>query len=184
MWLGMLSLAAMGIGLLCGLAGEASAAVYWANGNAISRMNLDGTNPSPGLIASQSQPLGTPCGLAVDGSHLYWADEFGDTIGRAGLDGSNREDHFIDGADKPCGVAVDGGHVYWANEDGNSIGRANLDGTGVEQEFVPGATHACGVAVNEDFIYWAGGISTPSGFHGIVGRALRLSGQRGQTWRK
>jgi hypothetical protein len=175
----MLSLAAMGIGLLYGLAGEASAAVYWANGNAISRMNLDGTNPSPELIASQSQLLGTPCGLAVDGSHLYWADEFGDRIGRAGLDGSNREDDFVDGADKPCGVAVDAGHVYWANEGGNSIGRANLDGTGVEQEFVPGATHACGVAVNEDFIYWAGGISTLSGFHGIVGRALRLSGSKG-----
>ncbi len=174
----MLPLTVVCIGLLCGFAGETSAAVYWANGDAISRMNLDGTNPSPGLIASQSQPLGTPCGLAVDSSHLYWADEFNNRIGRAGLDGKNREDDFIDGADKPCGVAIDAGHVYWANEDGNSVGRANLDGTDVEQEFVPGATHACGVAVNEDFIYWAGEISMESGSHGVVGRALRSNGSK------
>jgi hypothetical protein len=166
------------LALLAGLAGafaaQANGAVYWANGSAIGRMNLDGTNPSPGFVSDISNPISSPCGLAVDGSHIYWADKFRNRIGRAELEGTNKEYEFITGADEPCGVAVDAGHVYWANYDGNSIGRADLDGTEVNQEFVPAVTKPCGVAVNEDFIFWTGGSS-----HGYVGRAERLGGARG-----
>lgn len=165
---------ALAIGLVGGLAVQANAAIYWVNSDSIGRMNLDGTNPSPGLIFSYSRPLRSPCGLAVDGSHLYWAERANDSIGRSNLDGNDREYGFISGADEPCGVAVDSGHVYWANEGGNSIGRASLNGTDVEQEFVPEVTHPCGVAVNDEFLYWAG-----YGAVGYVGRALRAGGNRG-----
>lgn len=169
-WLRMLFAVAVVLGLCGGLAGKTDAAIYWANGESISRMNLDGTNPSPGMVKDE---VGA-CGLAVDGSHIFWADKFDDRIGRADLDGSNRENAFITGADEPCGVAVDAEHVYWANEGGNSIGRAGLDGAEVEQNFVASVTRPCGIAVNSDFIYWAS-----SGTVGYVGRALRVGGDRG-----
>ena len=176
-WLSVALASVVTLMLLGALAGQAHAAVYWANGGGISRMNLDGTNPSPGLVGGESDPLGTPCGLAVDASHLYWADKFGNRIGRSGLDGSNREDDFIDGADEPCGVAVSDGYIYWANYGGNSIGRAKMDGSDVDQEFVHEAPDACGVAVSGASIYWAGRVHDESGYRDVVGRALLASGE-------
>ena len=171
---GMLSLSLALVASLAGLfAAQAGAAVYWTDNGAIGRMNLDGTNPSPGLVP-RTAFVGAGCGLAVDGSHIYWADRFGDAIGRADLEGNNLEPAFITGADEPCGVALRDGYIYWANYGGDSIGRARIDGTEVNQEFVPGASRPCGVAVNEDFIYWAGGSSSS-----YVGRALRIGGDRG-----
>ena len=89
-----------------------------------------------------------PCGVAVDGAHIYWANGDDGTIGRANLDGSRADQGFITGGNRPCGVAVDGGHIYWANGDDGTIGRANLDGTGANQGFINGATAPCGVAVD------------------------------------
>lgn len=168
----------LALGSLGVLAGGASAAIYWANGNGVSRMNLDGTNPSPGLITGRTQPFGMPCGLAVDATHLYWADRFNDRIGRSGLDGSNREDDFIVGADEPCGVAVGDGYVYWANYGGTTIGRATVDGAEVQQDFVSELGRPCGVALNRDFLFWTGRIQTESGYRDVVGRSIRLNGEK------
>ena len=50
--------------------------------------------------------------VAVDGSHIYWANPGawmganGTTIGRANLDGSGANQSFISGAKAPCGVAA------------------------------------------------------------------------------
>ena len=52
-----------------------------------------------------------PCGLAVDGSHVWWGHlggGLGTQVGRASLDGKVIEPNFINGASQPCGVAVDG----------------------------------------------------------------------------
>jgi virginiamycin B lyase len=162
------------LALVGALAAQASAAVYWANGHSIGRMNFDGTNPSPGLISSYSEPLGSACGLAVDGSHIFWADRWGNTISRADLEGKDRRLQFITGANQPCGVAVAAGYIYWANLGGDSIGRAKLDGTEVSQEFIPAVSKPCGVAVNGNFIYWASWAN-----YGYVGQALLQSGARG-----
>jgi hypothetical protein len=48
-----------------------------------------------------------PCGVAVDGAHLYWANGDDGTIGRSNLDGTGANQSFIGGATGPCGVAVD-----------------------------------------------------------------------------
>ncbi len=72
---GALLCVALAMALVASLAAQAGAAVYWVNGNSIGRMNLDGTNPSPGLIFSYSSPMVSPCGLAVNGTHLFWADQ-------------------------------------------------------------------------------------------------------------
>jgi len=166
------------LSLLCLLAGQANAAIYWGNGSPIGRANLDGTNAESEFIkyvpfGSSGEAAVSACGgVAVDGSHVYWADPAGGAIGRANLDGSGPAYGFITGADNPCGVAVNDTHVYWTNLKGNSIGRANLDGTEATQTFIDAVSEPCGVAVDHKFIYW-----TSAGFH-YIGRAL-LTGDKG-----
>jgi hypothetical protein len=51
--------------------------------------------------------------LAVDSAHIYWADwgdrGTGHTIGRANLDGTGVDQHFVKGAHGGFGIAVTGG---------------------------------------------------------------------------
>lgn len=92
-----------------------------------------------------------PAGLAVDSSHLYWANSLfnGGTIGRANLDGQNANNSFITGASGPVGIAVDPGNIYWANNTSGTIGRADLNGQNANQSFIPGAAQNLqGVAVD------------------------------------
>lgn len=160
---------------------DAKAAIYWGHGSVIGRAQNDGSEAltkTTGFIGTwTSSHIGSSCGVAVNDSHLYWADSRWDRIGRATVDGYTEIDlDFITGAEEPCGVVLDDDHVYWANRGGNSIGRARLDGDGVDQGFVDAATGPagpCGVAVDDDFVYWAG--SGP----GVVGRALLLGGSKG-----
>src|SRR5262245_32951489 len=110
---------------------------------------------------------------------LYWANNTpawgakpaATTVGRARLDGTGVEQHFVSGAGRrPCGVALDRTHIYWGEMqggpvggtgEGGAIGRANRDGSGVTARFIPGS--ACGVAIAGRHIYWASG--------GTIGRA-------------
>lgn len=152
------------------------AAIYWANGYTIGRANLDGSNADPSFISQHHLlNIGSVCGLAVNESHIYWADANHNTIGRARLDGTEANYAFITDADEPCGVTIDDSHVFWANRaayfsaDGiGSIGRARLDGTESNQEFIPGISRPCDVAVDDQFIYWAG----RAGGTSHIGRAL------------
>ena len=65
----------------------------------IGRANLDGTGPNPNFITGATNPDG----LAVDGSHIYWANSGSGTIGRANLDGTGVNQGFITGAASPTG---------------------------------------------------------------------------------
>jgi len=94
---------------------------------------------------------------------VYWSNTKSDTVGRAGLDGSNVNQSFVGGASEMQYVAVDAQHVYWGNASGG-IGRANLDGSGVDQNFIPDV-HPDGLAVDSAHVYW----SSPS--TGSIGRA-------------
>ena len=145
------------------LAARADAFVYWGQGVAVGRANLDGT----GVTQSSIAPAGSPQGVAVDGQHVYWTNFFTNSIGRANLDGSGINQTFISPAtagDTPKGVAVDRQHIYWTSNRG-TIGRANLDGTGVDQSFISGASALAGVAVDGQHIYWANVAA------GTIGRA-------------
>src|SRR5262245_57318986 len=74
------------------LAARADAFVYWAapgDPSAIGRANLDGSGVDSGFISLPKLPGDdndeTPCGVAVDASHIYWADSANARIGRANL---------------------------------------------------------------------------------------------------
>lgn len=190
-WLGACSLLLAALIWLT-LAPRATAYIYVASFNSeqsIIRANLDGSGIDTGFIENARHP----CGVAVDGAHIYWANLNGDrggppvpggAIGRANLDGTGVNQDLIPKADFPCGVAVDGAHVYWANRGnpfsgtpGLSIGRANLDGTGVEQNFIflgKGAA-PCGVAVDGAHIYWGGYLGNTIGRANLDGTGVEPS---------
>lgn len=139
-----------------------AAAIYWQNDSTeIGRANLDGSNVDPEFIRFPTLPFSggngvTSCGeVAVDANHVYWTDNWHETIGRANLDGSEVEGAFITGANQPCGLSVDSSHIYWVNFEGETIGRANLDGTGVQQDFLDVGWRACGVAASDSYLFWS-----------------------------
>ncbi len=70
--------------------------------------------------------------VAVDASHLYWANG-PNSIGRANLDGTGANPSFVSGIFSANALAVDSvnGFIFWADLEGDRIGRANLaDGAG------------------------------------------------------
>ena len=177
----------------------AGAHIYWLNGHSIGRANINGTRINQNFItvAPRVSFIQT-FGLAVDTTHIYWTNYFESpgtapargAIGRANLDGSGVNRHFITGLtishvkygrvfkSFPAGLAVDRAHIYWTNADhaygyaphGGTIGRANLDGTGANRQFITGTglTNG-GMAVDATHIYWPNRGSNFGG--GSVGRA-------------
>ena len=97
--------------------------------------------------------VNSPHSLAISGGYIYWASRYGNTIGRAKLDGTGVNSNFITGAIGPWGVAVSGNYVYWTNyganggSDGTTVGRANINGKGANQSFITGAGAPAGIAV-------------------------------------
>ena len=73
----------------------------------IRRVPLTDKPETPYLAPSTTDGLQRPCGVAVAGNHIYWADAEANTIGRANLDGSNIKLDFIVGAASvPCGITA------------------------------------------------------------------------------
>lgn len=81
---------------------------------------------------------GDPCGIALEGPHLFWVNGEGGAIGRANLDGSEALPEFITGAGYPLSLAIEAGYLYWVNGAGEfrSVARADLDGSDVNQDFI------------------------------------------------
>lgn len=168
------------LGDVCGLA-VSGGDLYWADSSrgTIGRMGL-GSNPT-GQVDFVDETvfidealvsgLTRPCGVAVDGSHVYWADLAGMAIGRANLDGSEVDRNFISGVSSPCGVGLGDGHLYWGNLVGGTVGRALLGGGSVEENFVEGATGPCGIAVDSSHVYWSNWDGTSIGRANLDGSA-------------
>ena len=152
----------------CGVAVD-GAHIYWGNGNAIGRADIDG-NPAS---VNQSFITGAHgvCGVAVDPGHVYWGNfqPGPGTVGRADLDGTpaSVNQNFVTG-----GAFLRGRRGRRARLRGNNgtgtIGRASIDGNPatVDQTFInAGSSTVRAVAVDAAHIYWTAAAT------GAVGRA-------------
>jgi hypothetical protein len=135
--------------LLAAVATPANAAIYFGN-DLVDRANLDGS-----LMDREFLRAGA-CGIEVDGSHIYWAENSGDDIGRANINGIgvNYEHVSLPSKSILCDVAIDRNYLYWADRGVDAIGRSDLDGSNADPEFIPMAERPCGVAVNGTHVYW------------------------------
>jgi hypothetical protein len=146
-------------------ASSAQAYVYWSNaalgggpGTTIGRADLDGSGIDGGFVADASDEDG----IAVDGSHIYWANDGDNAIGRANLDGSDPDPTFIPSATSgldasPAYIATDGTYIYWT--DGQRyVGRAALDGSGAQPHFldIGSGSYPEGIAVSSGTVYVGG----------------------------
>jgi len=131
--------------------GGAPGHIYWAGDDAINTATLPGAGSPHGLVFGQ----GTPWGVAVDGSHVYWANEGSGTIDEAALTGGAASLLVRDAID-PAGVAVDASHIYWANFlPVGTIMEADLPNGGNPHSLVSEQGFPAGVAVDAGHIYWA-----------------------------
>jgi len=120
--------------------------LYWAGGHYLARAPLTGGVPQQ--IYKEGENAFDLCGVALDAAHVYWGG-FGESIGRAGLDGSNPEPSFITGIDRPCGIAVQGGRIYWTrNEPVGSVQSTDLEGNHVVETVVDQGGYPCGMAAD------------------------------------
>jgi hypothetical protein len=97
--------------------------VFWSNsdgdydgtglsqGGTIGMANLDGSDATQSLIGGLSTE---PSALAVDADHLYWANPRANTIGVAGLDGTQVNPNLITDPDGVGALAVSGPEVQVA----------------------------------------------------------------------
>jgi hypothetical protein len=81
----------------------------------IYRYELDGSgSPFSGNYPISMSGVSSAASIAVDDSNLYWTNPTLSEIGRAELDGSNRDSDFITDASLPEDLSVDSGHLYWS----------------------------------------------------------------------
>ena len=151
------------------LQAQSSDYLYFVEVNSgIGRINLNGTEVEPDFITVPGGN-GRVAGIAVNDKYIYWTNPNGNTgttIGRADLDGQNKNMDFITGCSIPFGVAIDDNYIYWTNVNNATIGRATLDGKEVNQNFISGVPfYPVAIAVDGNFIYWT------DMFHGSIGRA-------------
>ena len=144
-----------------------TSAIYWINSTTVGRANIDGSSPTSPIVNPGGDPL---CGGAADSNFVYWLDSgLGQSIGRAGPDGSAPTFNFVSGVSGNCGVAVDPSFIYWGSTT-KGIGRAPIGGGSANNDFIPNAVPtgaaACGVAVNSQYVFWAN-----SGTSDSIGRA-------------
>jgi len=103
--------------------------VYWVNGSQIWRAYLDGSGG-----ASLLDTQGSPFGLAIDDSWIYWADNGDNSISRAAIDGSGAPQLLVSNQQGAYGIAVVGTRLYWTNNTPtNDVWRSELDGSNAEQ---------------------------------------------------
>jgi hypothetical protein len=166
--------------------GGAPGDIYWANqvpDGTINAAPLAGGTPTT-LVTGQI----FPAGVAVDASHIYWADTgktgFPGTIWEAPLTGSPAA-IVATGQDNPAGVAVDSSHIYWADQGNGTLWEAALaGGPPTFLNSVSKFAEPAGVAVDSSHVYWAnfGGDSIDEAPLTPGGPVTTLVGGQNQPW--
>ena len=144
-------------------------------GGTIGRARIDGSGPEP-LQPEFITGATNPQGIAVNETHIYWANAGTSAgtraIGRATIAGGEVKQSFIKatgGGTKPYGVALSPNHIYYSgNEEGEDnayIWRFPLDGSGEGIIIGVGKEGVRGLALDAGHVYWA------AGGEGAIGRA-------------
>ncbi len=149
-----------------------SASGVYAGGNYIGIARTNGSNPNPQFAIAAANNYSTPAGIAVDATHVYWADSGNQLIGRVKTDGNDAEPRLVVLPTAPQAVAVTDSHIYWV--DGANVGRSLLDGTNITGNLINIGTQSANagpgsVAVDDQYVYWTNN-PTDSG-PGSIGRA-------------
>ncbi len=151
--------------------------IYWTDlaDGTVTRLPKDGGVP---LVIATDQAR--PCGLVLNGDHLYWATyhhyrpEKG-TIVRMPKEGGDVQ-LIASGQAFPQCIAVSGREVYWGNHgDGNlgSVVRGTIDG-GAPVTLATKQKRPCAIVLDDQNIYWANeGNKRPSYF--TDGSLMRMS---------
>jgi hypothetical protein len=138
--------------------------LYWA-GNSVYAPTIKYATVYPDTIgenffANPDTDVHNPSGVAVDSSHVYWANEGSGTIVWDTPDGNVHNQHtIVTGQNRPVGVAVDSSHLYWANagdpgQSNGTIMEANLDGSDPHPLFQD-QNDPSDVAVANGVLYWS-----------------------------
>jgi hypothetical protein len=118
------------------------------------RVTTDGSAPIKVLASRQN----LPAGIAVDATHVYWANwttGTGGSVSRVPKAGGTIE---ILAADElgPQQVAVDATHVYWGNHaDGVKQGIRRMPKLGGAVEMLSAGGSPTGLALDDTHVYWA-----------------------------
>jgi hypothetical protein len=140
--------------------------IYWANGatgssdpnlGSIGRARLDGTEVARPLFGNQSTFVENPCGTAVGGEFLYWANSSSDPrIGRSTIPDPLPVGSFVPdaGTFSACWPSVTASHLYWSVFN-FGIARVPLDDPTAELTEVTNASATGGTAIHASRIYWA-----------------------------
>ena len=128
--------------------------LYWTDqigtaSGTVSVIPLTGIGTPTTLVTGQA----SPAGVAVDASHIYWADSGSGTVSERSLTGGITIALYVSTFAAPSGVAVDSGHVYWANSGNGTINETPLTGGPVTTLF-SGQAQPWGVAVDSGHVYW------------------------------
>jgi len=96
--------------------------LYWTDqigtaSGTVSVIPLTGVGTPTTLVTGQA----SPAGVAVDASHIYWADSGSGTVSERSLTGGITIALYVSTFAAPSGVAFDSGHVYWANSGNGTI---------------------------------------------------------------
>lgn len=117
--------------------------VYWAAGNAVKRIPLDGG------VATTLATAGDATAVAVDATHAYWTA--GETIMRLPVGGGSPT--TLATGQGASAIAIDAASVYWPNWADGTIRKVALDG-GVPTTLASGQTDPAAIAVDANSVYW------------------------------
>jgi hypothetical protein len=119
--------------------------------------NADGSSSFPTMIAEAP----TPYGLAVDDTHVYWAEQGFDNeptgkirrLARAGINAGGEPEDLETEEAEPGGLAIDDTHVYWVTRDG-AVSRMPKDGSSAMENLSIEEHEPNGLRVDDVFVYW------------------------------
>jgi hypothetical protein len=131
--------------------------LYWGNfgigsGNtaSVAHYSLPG-GPAAQLV--QNRPRGV-WGVAVDSTHVYWANQTAGTISRDTIGTSTGAVELASLNQTPWDLVVDNTHVYWTNYDGSSVRRVPKGG-GSQDTLASSLGRPLGLAKDGNTLFWA-----------------------------